>query len=81
MPSSKRIRPVAYLWSRLIKRFSAVGPDAARPPSEGLFGYRRDHGVLRAISLSFLISYRRRCRPDSRCYHHSKRPTVGIRRR
>ena len=29
---------------------SVAEPDAPRPTSEGLFGYRRDHGVLRAIA-------------------------------
>src|SRR4029434_1270238 len=48
MPSWKRIRPLACRWSNLIKKLSAAEPDAPRPTSEGLFGYRRDHGILRA---------------------------------
>jgi hypothetical protein len=30
----------------LINGLSAAEADAPRPTSEGLFGYRRDHGIL-----------------------------------
>jgi hypothetical protein len=43
------IRPAACLWSSLINRLSAAESDAACPPSEGLFGYRRDHGYYERI--------------------------------
>jgi hypothetical protein len=33
-------------WSSLINRLRAAEPDASRSTSEGLFGYRRDHGLL-----------------------------------